>query len=64
MMWEEDMMDDMRAGWEELVGEGGVWDWVQERDETMTWEGSVVQYIQLEYESLGDEYDDGRVNGS
>jgi hypothetical protein len=63
MMWEEDMMDDMRAGWEELVREGGVWDRVQERDEGMTWERSAVQYIQLEYESLGDEYDDGRVNG-
>jgi hypothetical protein len=29
MMWEEDMMGEMRADWEEIMGEGGEWEQLQ-----------------------------------
>jgi hypothetical protein len=26
MMWEEDLMEEMRVDWEECIGEGGEWE--------------------------------------
>ena len=64
MMWEENVMEEMRADWEECMGEGGEWERLQGRDAALcSWELSAMAFLQREHGELGDEYDDMRVNG-
>ena len=57
MMWEEDLMEEMRADWEEIMGDGGEWEQLQGSDASLcSWEHSAMTHLQREYEGLRDEY--------
>ena len=61
-VYEDELMEDMMAGWEMWMGEGGGWEQLQGRKVALcSFELNAMAFLQMEYEELKREFGRGRV---